>query len=65
MLPFRYMLGFPVEVLTGQLERTAMGRGFVFQAAWLAVALALYVVLWRGRAALFGGRRIGAAGCWM
>ena len=47
LLPFRYMLGFPVEVLTGQLGPAEVGRGFAFQAAWLAVALALYGVLWR------------------
>jgi ABC-2 type transport system permease protein len=57
VLPFRYMLGFPVEVLTGQLGPAAVGRGFVFQAAWLAVALALYGVLWRR-----GVRRYSAVG---
>lgn len=47
VLPFRYMLGFPVEVLTGQLSPAGVGRGFAFQAAWLAVAVTLYGVLWR------------------
>jgi ABC-2 type transport system permease protein len=47
VLPFRYMLGFPVEVLTGRLEAGEIGRGFVLQALWLAVALAMFVTLWR------------------
>lgn len=47
VLPFRYMLGFPVEVLTGQLDAAGLWSGFAYQAAWLAVALALYTVLWR------------------
>jgi viologen exporter family transport system permease protein len=47
VLPFRYMLGFPVEVLTGQLDAIALWSGFSYQAAWLAVALILYAVLWR------------------
>ena len=57
VLPFRYMLGFPVEVLVGWLEPAEIWRGFAFQGAWLAVALALYVVLWR-----LGVRRYSAVG---
>jgi ABC-2 type transport system permease protein len=57
VLPFRYMLGFPVEVLTGQLEVGEVGRGFVYQAAWLAIALTLYGTLWRR-----GVRRYAAVG---
>lgn len=47
VLPFRYMLGFPVEVLTGQLDVGKLWTGFAFQVGWLAVALALFVLLWR------------------
>ena len=47
VLPFRYMLGFPVEILTGQLLPAEVWRGLVLQGGWLAVALVLYVVLWR------------------
>jgi ABC-2 type transport system permease protein len=57
VLPFRYMVGFPVEVLTGQLEGSALVSGFVWQAAWLAVALALSVAMWRR-----GLRRYSAVG---
>ncbi len=46
-LPFRYMLGFPVEVLTGQLDTFATFTGFGLQVGWLAVALLLYLIMWR------------------
>ena len=47
VLPFRYMVGFPVEVLTGQVTGANLLTGFALQGAWLAVALTLYAVLWR------------------
>ena len=47
ILPFRYMVGFPVEILTGQLEAAEMVSGFAIQIGWLAVALALSGLLWR------------------
>ena len=56
-LPFRYMVGFPVEVLTGQLTGPELWTGFVFQAGWLAVALALFAALWHA-----GLRRYSAVG---
>jgi len=46
LLPFRYMVGFPIEVLTGQLNGVELWAGFAFQIGWLGVALALFVVLW-------------------
>jgi ABC-2 type transport system permease protein len=57
VLPFRYMVGFPVEVLTGQLDTAALWAGFASQAGWLAVALALFVTMWRT-----GLRRYAAVG---
>jgi len=47
MLPFRYMVGFPVEVLTGQVSGTELATGFACQLGWLAVALGLTWILWR------------------
>ena len=47
VLPFRYMLGFPVEVLIGQLDRTGLLFGFAVQGAWLAISLLLSAVMWR------------------
>jgi len=57
VLPFRYMLGFPVEVLTGQLDGTALWTGIAFQVGWLAVAAVLFGALWRS-----GVRRYSAVG---
>lgn len=56
-LPFRYMVGFPVDVLTGQLSITEIWQGFVIQGCWLALAYALYRILWRN-----GTRRYAAIG---
>jgi ABC-2 type transport system permease protein len=47
LLPFRYMVGFPVEVLAGQLSRAELRAGFALQAGWLLVAAVLLVILWR------------------
>jgi ABC-2 type transport system permease protein len=47
VLPFRYMVAFPVEVLTGQLSSTELWTGFAIQAGWLMVAVALAAVTWR------------------
>lgn len=47
ILPFRYMLGFPVEVLSGKMTPAAEWRGFLLQAAWLLAAAGLSVLVWR------------------
>jgi ABC-2 type transport system permease protein len=47
VLPFRYMVGFPVEVLTGQLDPRGLALGFSVQAGWLALALILSAVTWK------------------
>jgi ABC-2 type transport system permease protein len=47
LLPFRYMLGFPVEILTDQLDARAMLTGFAFQLGWLAIAATAFILLWR------------------
>jgi ABC-2 type transport system permease protein len=57
VLPFRYMAAFPVEVLAGQLDAVQIWIGFALQVAWLLVALALFVALWRA-----GLRRYSAVG---
>ena len=57
ILPFRYMVGFPVEVLTGQVTHLGLVTGFAVQAGWLALAIALTALLWR-----LGLRRYSAVG---
>lgn len=47
LLPFRYMIGFPVEVLLGQLAVGELLLGFGLQVGWLLVAWILFRILWR------------------
>jgi ABC-2 type transport system permease protein len=56
-LPFRSMVGFPAEVLTGQLDAAGLRTGLAIQAGWLLVAVVLFVALWRT-----GVRRYSAVG---
>ena len=56
-LPFRYMVGFPVEALSGQAAGRALAFGFAVQAAWCMVAVALALSGWR-----LGVRRYTAVG---
>ncbi len=58
VLPFRYMVAFPVEVLTGNLSGADLAFGFSIQLVWLAAAAVLSLVIWRRgitRYAGFGG----------
>jgi ABC-2 type transport system permease protein len=47
ILPFRYMVSFPVEVITGQLTTSQIIAGFALQLGWLAVAIGVFSLLWR------------------
>ncbi|HET8681165.1 MAG TPA: ABC-2 family transporter protein [Micromonosporaceae bacterium] len=57
VLPFQYMVGFPVEVLIGVRTGAAVLGGLVTGAAWLAVAFVGLAVSWS-----FGTRRFEAFG---
>ena len=57
ILPFRYMVGFPVEVLTGQVSPAGLATGLGIQIGWLGLALVLTALLWR-----LGLRRYSAVG---
>jgi ABC-2 type transport system permease protein len=58
VLWFRYMLAFPVEVLTGAAHGgEALRQGFAGQIIWLALWFAAYRVAWSR-----GVRRYGAVG---
>jgi ABC-2 type transport system permease protein len=46
VLPPRYMVAFPVEVLTGQTTGTDLVGGLGIQAGWLLIAALLYRLLW-------------------
>jgi ABC-2 type transport system permease protein len=47
LLPFRATLGFPVEILTGQLDTAEIGFGFAVAAGWTLVFTIVYRILWR------------------
>jgi len=58
VLPFRYMVAFPVEILPGNLGRADIAAGFAIQILWTTLAAVLTVVIWRRgvqRYAGFGG----------
>jgi ABC-2 type transport system permease protein len=47
VLPFRWMIGFPVELMLGRLTPAQMWTGFVAQVLWVALALGLVRRVWR------------------
>ena len=57
LLPFWYMVGFPVEALTGKLSGSALLSGFLIQGCWLTAAIYLSRLVW-----LRGTRRYSAVG---
>ena len=46
-LPFRFMLSFPVEIVSGRLTELDMAAGFAAMLFWVGLALVLYRVVWR------------------
>ncbi len=44
--PFRSMGGFPVELLLGRLTPGQIAGGFLFQAFWIVVGVAVFRVMW-------------------
>lgn len=57
LLPFRWMVAFPVELLLGRLTHNEVLAGFVAQGLWLVLILALLTLIWR-----VGLRRYSAVG---
>lgn len=47
ILPFRYMISFPVEILSGHLTFSEALLGFTIQLGWTALALALSWLVWQ------------------
>jgi ABC-2 type transport system permease protein len=56
-LPFRYMVGFPVEILTGQVDAPNLLLGFGVQIFWTLVSVGLAQLVWTN-----GLRRYSAVG---
>lgn len=42
VLPFRYTLSFPVEILIGDLDERLLMEGFVYSVSWMLVLLIIY-----------------------
>jgi ABC-2 type transport system permease protein len=57
ILPFRWALAFPVELLLGRLTPQQALGGLAAQAVWLAIAVAIWKLTWRA-----GIRRYSAVG---
>ena len=47
LLPFRWMVSFPVELALGRVTPQGAAFGFAMQAAWIAITLVVLRVAWR------------------
>jgi ABC-2 type transport system permease protein len=47
ILPFRWMIGFPVELLLGGLTPAQALAGFAAQVIWILLGLGLVRLVWR------------------
>jgi len=45
-LPYKYMLGFPIEVLLGKLSQSQLIMGIGIQVAWIAGVIVLHNFIW-------------------
>ncbi len=45
-LPYRYMIGFPVEVILGKLSAAEFYRGICISMIWILVLLVIYKFIW-------------------
>jgi ABC-2 type transport system permease protein len=57
LLPFRWMLSFPLELLLGLLSTQEILTGYAMQLGWTAVVVALMLLAWRS-----GVRQFSAVG---
>lgn len=46
-LPFRYMIGFPIEIVTGSVTGMEIGYGFLGSALWMLVFIVGFKGLWK------------------
>ncbi|MCA9375328.1 ABC-2 family transporter protein [Candidatus Dojkabacteria bacterium] len=47
LLPFRYVLSFPIEILSGDLNLSSIRDGYLIGALWLAVLFFVYKAMFR------------------
>jgi ABC-2 type transport system permease protein len=55
VMPFRWMVGFPVELVLGRLTPQAAMMGLAMQAVWLVLAFGLFRLVWRGGVRRYAG----------
>ena len=55
ILPFRWLIGFPVELLLGRLTVTEALTGLGAQAMWLVVSFVLLRIIWRAGVRVYSG----------
>ena len=53
IMPFRWMLGFPVELILGRLTPTEALIGLGAQALWIGLAFVLMRIVWRAGIRLY------------
>src|SRR5262245_48361827 len=54
MLPFRYMLGLPVEILIGSAAPDELAKGLAVQWAYALSCMVAALALWRANVRRFG-----------
>ena len=47
VLPFRYMISFPLEILLGHLSVPGLLTGLAYQISWGAIAFVVFTTTWR------------------
>ena len=57
LLPFKYTVSYPINILNGKIPALEMTAGILIQCVWIAASLALAKYLWR-----VGGKRYVAIG---
>lgn len=57
LLPFRFMVSFPVEIILGKIPPNEIWLGFLLQLVWLVSAWTIYKVVW-----ILGVRKYTAVG---
>jgi ABC-2 type transport system permease protein len=57
LLPFKYTVNYPINVLNGTISTTGALQGLLMQVLWIGACLLLSNMLWR-----VGGRRYVAVG---
>lgn len=57
LLPYRYIIGFPIDVIMGRLSAAEIAAGFAIGVAWIFILGTVFTLLWRS-----GLKRYGAVG---